>query len=77
MKTSRAPAQSYIARDGSEIRELMHPAVRGASHGVARESLAEATVLPGQKTHAAASSQTLPRLRLAYAFNPLEVLEER
>ena len=52
MKTSRAPAQPYITRDGSEIRELMHPAVHGASHGVARQSLAEATVLPGQKTHA-------------------------
>jgi len=74
---SGAPAQPFITRDVSESRELMHPAVHGASHGVACQSLAEATVLPGQKTHAAASSQTRPRLRPAYAFNPLEILEER
>jgi mannose-6-phosphate isomerase-like protein (cupin superfamily) len=36
----------YITRDGSEIRELMHPAV----HGNVNQSLAEATVLPGQRT---------------------------
>lgn len=52
MKTGRAQANPYITRDGSEIRELMHPAVHGASHGLARQSLAEATVLPGQKTQA-------------------------
>lgn len=37
---------TYITRDGSEIRELMHPTVHG-NHG---QSLAEATVLPGQST---------------------------
>ncbi|HJW25923.1 MAG TPA: cupin domain-containing protein [Rhodocyclaceae bacterium] len=38
---------SYITKDGSEIRELMHPAI----HGNAAQSLAEATVQPGTRTH--------------------------
>ena len=36
----------YQTRDGSQIRELMHPKV----HGNRAQSLAEATVAPGQKT---------------------------
>lgn len=36
----------FDTRDDSEIRELMHPAV----HGNAKQSLAEARVLPGRKT---------------------------
>lgn len=39
---------AYTTRDGSTIRELMHPAV----HGNARQSLAEASLAPGQSTHA-------------------------
>lgn len=38
----------YITKDGSEIRELMHPAV----HGNRNQSLAEARVPVGAKTHA-------------------------
>lgn len=41
-------AEPYITRDGSLIRELMHPGV----HGNAGASLAEATVRSGQSTHA-------------------------
>lgn len=37
---------SYITRDGSEIKELMHPAV----HGNQTQSLAEAIVQQGQQT---------------------------
>ena len=37
---------AYVTRDGSEIRELMHPAV----HGNVMQSLAEAIVQPGWKT---------------------------
>lgn len=37
---------AYVTKDGSEIRELMHPAV----HGNRLQSLAEATVYPGQVT---------------------------
>ena len=50
MKTILAATPPYVTRDGSEIRELMHPQVHGASLAVARQSLAEATVLPGQRT---------------------------
>lgn len=37
---------AFITKDGSEIRELMHP----AAHRVARQSLAEARVAPGMET---------------------------
>lgn len=37
---------AYTTKDGSTIRELMHPSVHGNSH----QSLAEATVPPGQTT---------------------------
>jgi mannose-6-phosphate isomerase-like protein (cupin superfamily) len=46
MKTSYQTIPAYVTKDGSEIRELMHPAV----HGNARQSLAEAIIQPGQKT---------------------------
>lgn len=45
-KTAYASLESYITRDGSVIREMMHPGV----HGNARQSLAEATVPPGGAT---------------------------
>lgn len=46
LHTHRADAEPYITLDGSEIRELMHP----AHHGVRQQSLAEATVPPGGAT---------------------------
>lgn len=36
----------FVTKDGSTVRELMHPAV----HGNAAQSLAEAVVAPGQAT---------------------------
>lgn len=45
-RTRYAEIPAYITRDGSEIRELMHPAV----HGNRLQSLAEATVAPGCRT---------------------------
>lgn len=44
--TRYAQVPAYQTKDGSEIRELMHPAV----HGNAHQSLAEATVPPGGAT---------------------------
>ena len=41
-----ASVPTYVTKDGSEIRELMHPKV----HGNAAQSLAEATVPVGSKT---------------------------
>jgi mannose-6-phosphate isomerase-like protein (cupin superfamily) len=46
MKTSYQAVVPYITKDGSEIRELMHPAV----HGNRKSSFAEAMVAPGGKT---------------------------
>lgn len=37
----------YVTKDGSEIRELMHP----SAHAVDRQSLAEARVPSGASTH--------------------------
>jgi mannose-6-phosphate isomerase-like protein (cupin superfamily) len=46
VKTAFAQAEPYITKDGSEIRELMHPDL----HGVRHQSLAHATVPPGCET---------------------------
>lgn len=46
MKTSQPDIQPYATKDGSEIRELMHP----DRHGNLRQSLAEAVVYPGRQT---------------------------
>lgn len=44
--THYADIEPFVTKDGSEVRELMHP----AQHGVTRQSLAEATVPPGART---------------------------
>ncbi len=46
MKTRYSDIPAYITKDGSEIRELLHPDHHGARH----QSLAEATVYPGKLT---------------------------
>ena len=46
MKTVYASVAPFITKDGSQIRELMHP----AQHGNHAQSLAEATVAPGVVT---------------------------
>lgn len=46
LKTEYEKIEPYITKDGSIIRELMHPAV----HGNSEQSLAEATVPAGEKT---------------------------
>lgn len=43
---TRADAEPFVTKDGSIIRELMHPARHDARH----QSLAEATVPPGGAT---------------------------
>ena len=45
-RTRYAEIPAYTTKDGSEIRELMHPAV----HGNRQQSLAEATVAAGSRT---------------------------
>lgn len=46
MKTCYADIPPYITKDGSEIRELLHP----IQHGVRLQSLAEAIVPTGART---------------------------
>ncbi|HYA39159.1 MAG TPA: cupin domain-containing protein [Candidatus Methylomirabilis sp.] len=45
-KTRYADVEAFLTKDGSIIRELMHPAV----HGNANQSFAEAIVAPGRGT---------------------------
>lgn len=47
MKTSRDNCTPYVTRDGSTIRELLHP---GQHDDIRNQSLAEAVVEPGQST---------------------------
>lgn len=49
-KTEYSALQAFITRDGSQIRELMHPSSHAAEHGVQAQSLAEARVAAGSKT---------------------------
>jgi len=49
-----ATVTPYITKDGSEIRELMHPAV----HGNRAQSLAEASIQPGCRTELHRHAQT-------------------
>ncbi len=46
MRSSIAEIKSFLTKDGSEIRELIHPAI----HKNKALSLAEATISPGKKT---------------------------
>jgi mannose-6-phosphate isomerase-like protein (cupin superfamily) len=46
LKTAYKEIQPYTTKDGSIIRELMHPQV----HGNFKQSLAEATIEPGTAT---------------------------
>lgn len=46
MRTRYADVSAYVTKDGSTIRELMHP----AAHGNRLQSLAEATVDAGSRT---------------------------
>jgi mannose-6-phosphate isomerase-like protein (cupin superfamily) len=46
VKTTYSEIDAYLTKDGSTIRELMHPSV----HGNRNQSFAEATVTPGART---------------------------
>jgi mannose-6-phosphate isomerase-like protein (cupin superfamily) len=46
MKSSYGAVTAYVTKDGSTIRELMHPVV----HGNRNQSFAEAIVAPGART---------------------------
>jgi mannose-6-phosphate isomerase-like protein (cupin superfamily) len=46
VKTSLSKVAPYITKDGSDIRELLHP----SQHEVRKQSLAEALIPPGSST---------------------------
>lgn len=50
MKTTYQDITAFVTRDGSIIRELMHPNEHSASLAPNKQSLAEAIVHPGQET---------------------------
>ncbi|MBN4079248.1 cupin domain-containing protein [Beggiatoa alba] len=50
MKIRYQDITEFVTRDGSFIRELMHPGQHAQQTGSAKQSLAEATVLPGIST---------------------------
>ncbi len=50
LKTTYSSIKAFITRDGSNIRELMHPKQHADSFGVNAQSLAEARVMVGSKT---------------------------
>lgn len=54
IRSAHHDAPAYKTLDGSLIRELMHPDV----HGNRSQSLAEATILPGQTTRRHRHGQT-------------------
>lgn len=54
MRTRHEQIEAYITKDGSTIRELMHPNTHGNSH----QSLAEATVPPGVTTELRSHQQS-------------------
>jgi len=49
-KTEYSVLHDFITRDGSQIRELMHPSSHADEHGVQAQSLAEARVAVGNQT---------------------------
>lgn len=54
MKTARNEIEPYITKDGSQIRELLHP----GRDQIQNQSLAEATVMPGGRTQLHLHRQT-------------------
>lgn len=64
MKTTYRDTAAFVTKDGSTIRELMHPAV----HGNRNQSFAEAVVAPGQTTalHRHGKSEELYHITAGY-----------
>ena len=71
-RTRYADLPAYRTLDGSEIRELCHPAV----HGNRNQSLAEAIVEPGQSTrlHAHRQSEELYHVLASRAGLPARTM---
>jgi mannose-6-phosphate isomerase-like protein (cupin superfamily) len=73
MKTRYDDISPYTTKDASEIRELMHP----ATHPVRNQSLAEARVLPGQRTEHHVHSLTEELYHITAGRGEMQLGEER
>ena len=73
MRTQRREIEPFITKDGSEIRELMHPKV----HGNARQSFAEATVPPGSETRKHKHIQTEEIYHITQGIGLMSLGEEQ
>ena len=73
MKTRYRDVKPYPTKDGSEIRELMHPRV----HGNRNQSFAEATIEPGAKTRLHRHRSTEEIYHVSAGEGVLKVGEER
>ena len=73
LRTHKQQIRSYITRDGSEIRELMHPAMQGNQ----AQSLAEAIIQPGQRTHLHQHQQTEELYHITTGTGTMTLATER
>ena len=73
MHTTYDTIQPYITKDGSEIRELMHPSVQGNRN----QSFAEATVQPGMKTALHKHAQTEEIYHITHGAGVMTLGDER
>ena len=73
MRTTYDAIQPYVTKDGSQIRELMHPAVRGNRN----QSFAEATVAPGARTALHRHTRTEEIYHITHGEGVMTLGEER
>ena len=73
MRQRHADVPAYVTKDGSEIRELMHPDV----HGNRNQSLAEATVPAGTRTVLHRHNQTEELYHITSGCGWMTLGEER
>ncbi|MES9855792.1 MAG: cupin domain-containing protein [Sedimenticola sp.] len=73
MRVRLVDIPAYITKDGSEIRELLHP----NHHEVTNQSLAEATVPPGVTTHLHRHHQSEEIYHITSGTGVMELGDER
>ncbi len=72
-KSSLDKVKSFTTRDGSAIRELLHPESSAASN----QSLAQATVLPGDTTHLHKHAQTEEIYHITQGCGAMQLAQEQ
>ena len=66
LKTTLGEVEPYITKDGSEIRELLHP----SQHAVRQQSLAEATIDAARRPLVTLSARVAPPQHRVSSFGP-------